>query len=75
MPLMILLSFDDFFGEEKFSWLPFKNKVADETLSQQYKSTRDKLKIKGDGADTNRRTILLMKFFFFENPFFWDFFF
>ena len=24
------LSFDDFFGEEKFSWLPSKNKVADE---------------------------------------------
>ena len=27
-----LLSFDDFFGEEKFSWLPSKNKVANENL-------------------------------------------
>ena len=25
-----LLSFDDFFGKGKFSWLPFKNKLADE---------------------------------------------
>ena len=27
-----LLSFDDFFREEKFFWLPFKNKVSDENL-------------------------------------------
>ena len=27
-----LLSFDDFFGEEKFSWLHLKNEVADENL-------------------------------------------
>ena len=25
-----MLSINDFFGEEKFSWLPSKNKVADE---------------------------------------------
>jgi hypothetical protein len=25
-----LLSFHEFFGKEKFSWLPSKNKVADE---------------------------------------------
>ena len=30
-----LHSFDDFFGEKKFSWLPFKNKVADENLHSQ----------------------------------------
>ena len=27
-----LLSFDEMFGDEEFSWLPSKNKVADENL-------------------------------------------
>ena len=27
-----LLSFGDFFREEQFFWLPFKNKVSDENL-------------------------------------------
>ena len=30
---MIILEFDEFFGKEKFSALPFKNKVADGKLN------------------------------------------
>jgi hypothetical protein len=28
-----MLSFDELLGEEKFSWLPSKNKVADKKLN------------------------------------------
>ena len=30
--ILILLLFDELFGEEKFSWQPSKDKVADENL-------------------------------------------